>query len=546
MDPYCHQRLGILEIAHENLDFRRALRLLLAPQKDGFNWERIRAGDEVTRLKIYAMSAEIYDYAGQYPKAREFIETDGRLSETILRNISGEKPEDRKLLKQRVWILIHWALTFYRAHHYKRARELLLFCDETLKKLVITSPAPCAWTQSRIYYCLGLVERQDYDYKKARHWFTKSIEMAGTSFELKTRNVISTDPIYERAKRLTNFYVAKSLALGLAWTYYTEGSLELASSLVNTARLLLSATNEVVIRNYIEILSGSILAAQGRRQEAIKSVKAAYDMLGKHDAYRIRAAHELALAYVHEYTREPSLENHQKAEHYINEVKKFSDIRWMCNALVTESRLLRATGNFQGAEETAREAFNLGSDQRFVKIDSLIARGEARLELNKVDEACQDFMTAQSEGLDNRKVQAVCHLHLTRAYLQKGDHSLALRHHAEATRHVGHVDNAFVRQLAQTVDRMIERATGADFYIPFSTLELDPWEMEQKLRAFFTKWAKHKSAENEPWKVLRVSKQTFYNWKSDSGTAGGSGKVANAKRERKSKPKEPDQPSREP
>ena len=544
MDPYCRKILGILETAHDNLAFRRILQILLAPEKEGIDWPRIeKAGDELIRLKIYSMSAEIYDYAGEYAKAREVIEADARVSETMLQENSAESLKDRKLVKQRIWVLIHWALTFYRAHNYRKARQLLLLCDETLKRHIITADNHCAWTQSRIYYCLGLVQRQTYDYKAARRWFTKSIELAWESFELKTANVISTDAIYQRARRLTGFYVAKSLALGLAWTYYTEGSLELASSLVRTARFLLVGTNEIVIRNYIEILSASILTAQGRRQEAIETLeKARKELKGyNHDAYRVRAANELAVAYVHEYTREPNVDSQQKAITYIEEVKKFPDVRWMSNALVTESRLLRALRNFEGAEQAAIEAFKIGGDQRFVKIDALIACGEARLELNNVNEACSDFLTAQREGFDNAKVQAVCHLHLARAYLQKGDHSLARRHQAEATRHLGHVDNAFVAQLAQTVESMIEKAAGADFYIPFSTSNLDPWEVEQKLRGFLTKWAKHKAGgENEPWKVLGVSKQTFYNWKSESKTPGDSGTVVKPERKgKKSKPKEP-------
>jgi hypothetical protein len=198
--------------------------------------------------------------------------------------------------------------------------------------------------------------------------------------------------------------------------------------------------------------------------------------------------------------------------------------------------------NFSGAEEAAIQALKVGGVQRFVKIDALIACGEARLELNRMDDACKDFLAAQREALDNRKVQAVCHLHLARAYLQKDNHSLALRHQAESTRYLSHVDNAFIAQLAQTVESMIEKAAGSDFYIPFSTSELDPWEVEQKLRGFLTKWAQHKAGgEYEPWKVLGVSKQTFYNWKSDTETASESRKLRRSERVGKGKGTKPNQ-----
>ena len=529
------QILGRLEKALDTLEFRWAFRLLENYKKEGIEWDRIRyAGETLTRLKIDAMTAEIYDYVGQYDKAREAVETEGVKSERILRKKKVEdrsllKQEDRSLLKQRVWILIHWAMSFYRAHNYKRARQLLLLCNKALSERILTDSDPCAFTQSRIYYCLGLVQRQVYDYKSARYWFAKSIEMAWESFVRKTQKVPVTDQIHKRTRILTGFYVAKSLALGLAWTYYTEGALELASSLAGTARLLLVETNEVVIRSYIEILSASILSAQGKRKEAIEVLNEAYSVLEehKHDAYKIRAANELAVAYVHEYVREPGLKNRTRAEKYIHEVKTFPDLRWESNALINESRLFRALGDFKAAEGSARDALRLGGKQRFVRIDALIALGEARLGLNEIDEACKNFTDALMEGVDNRKVQAVCHLHLARAYLLKGDHGLALRHRTEAARDVAHVDNVFVHDLAEAIESLIEQeagveaaasmikqTTGADFYIPFSAAELNPWELERRLHVFLAKWAKHKAgSDNEPWKLLGISKQTFYNWK---------------------------------
>jgi len=514
MDAYSRQILGKLRDGLDKLDFRIPLALLTADGKEGIDWERIElAGDELARLKICGMAAEIYDYVGDYDSARVQVDEDGRESEKILRNYSPQQENDRILLKQRVWILIHWASTFYRTHQYRKARQLLMLCDEALHSKIISDNDPCFWTQSRIYYSLGLVQRQVYDYKSARHWFTKSIELAAQSFAQRTEVLTSTHPLYQRNKKLTSFYIAKSLALGLAWTYYTEGALELASSLVNTSRHLMADSGEVVIRSYIEILSASILASQGKRQEAIKIFESAYSTLEEHGhaAYRIRAAHELAVAYVHEYVREPTSENLTFAQRYINEVKRSSDVRWECNALITESRLLRAMGEFQAAEESAMKALELGGKQRFIRIDAHIACGEARLELNRIDEACQDFTIAQGEGLDNRKVQAVCHLHLARAYARKGDQNRALHHHEEATRNVAHVDNAFVQSLAKTVDRLIERD---DFYIPFSSQKLQPWLWEKRLHGFLADWAKHRAGiEGEPWKLLGISKQTFYNWK---------------------------------
>ena len=527
MDEYCEWVLEKLMNATNTLDFDSALRLLRGEAEKMVDWSRIKEADELTRLKIYCMCAEIHDYAGQYERAREVIDAAGRRSETILRNGSPENEEERLLLKQRVWVVIHWASTFYRAHHYGRARQLFLLCKEALEKRVIIDEDPCAWTLSRIYYSLGLVQRQVYKYSSARGWFGKSIEEAWRSFARRTYKLATTDPVYQQTRRLTDFYVSKSLALGLAWTYYTEGQLQLASSLIVTARLLLANTNEDVIRSYIEVVCGSIMAAQGNRPEAITIFKGACVTFKEHDAYRIRAANELAVAYVHEYARFSQSGNlkeaqrcEKEARRYIKEVKDFatshSDIRWECNALIAKSRLLRLLGKYRAAEEIATKALDTGGEQRFLRIDALIARGEARYELREFDVACEDFNRAQADSLDNRKVQAVCHLHLCRAYVQKGDHRRALRHRDEAARNLEYVDNKFVRDLDQKVESMIEKTTGDDFRIRFSESAVNPRKLEKELHGFLARWAKHQAGtDSEPWKLLGVSKQTFYTWRSE-------------------------------
>jgi tetratricopeptide (TPR) repeat protein len=530
MNKYSRTVLEKLTDAINKLDFGSALFLLKGEAEPMVELSRIRDADELTRLKIYGMCAEIYDYAGQYESAREVIEADGRRSETILRNGSPASEEERLLLKQRVWVVIHWASTFYRAHHYGRARQLFLLCKEALEKRVVTDADPSAWTLSRIYYSLGLVQRQVYGYSSARGWFGKSIEEAWRSFERRTHKLATTDLIYQQTRRLTDFYVAKSLGLGLAWTYYTEGQLQLASSLVITARLLLASTNEDVIRSYIEVVWGSILAAQGNRPEAITVFKGAYNTFIEHKAYRIRAANELVVAYVHEYTRFSKSGNLKEARRclkearrYIKEVKDFatsrSDIRWECNALIAESRLMRALGEYRAAEEIATGALDTGGEQRFLRIDASIARGEARLALRAFDEACEDFSRAQNDSIDNRKVQAVCHLHLCRTYIEKGDHRRALRHRDDAARHLEHIDNKFVLDLDCEIASMVEKTTGDDFRIRFSESALEPWKLEKELHAFLAGWAEHQAGANtEPWKLLGVSKQTFYTWRSEVGS----------------------------
>jgi tetratricopeptide (TPR) repeat protein len=528
MDKHSRTVLGKLTDAIYTLDFGPALRLLKGEAEITVDWSKIRDADELTRLKIYGMCAEIYDYAGQYENAREVIEADGRRSETMLRNGSPKWEDERLLLKQRVWVVIHWASTFYRAHHYGRARQLFLLCKDTLENTVRTDKDPCSWTLARIYYSLGLVQRQVYDYSSARDWFGKSIKEAWQSFERMTLILATGDPIYQRTRRLTDFYISKSLALGLAWTYYTEGKLELAASLVVTARLLLASTNEVVIRSFIEVVWASILAAQGNRPQAISVLKEAYKMLKKHDAYRIRTANELAVAYIHEYSRLGRPEDQTEAQAYIKEVKDFatshSDIRWECNALIAESRLMRALGEYRAAEELATKALDVGGEQRFVRIDARIARGEARFELKNFDEACEDFSRAQADSIDNRKVQAVCQLHLCRVYIEKGDHRRALWHRDEAARNLEHVDNKFVRDLDQNIASMIEEKTGDDYRIRFSESKLDPRRLEKELHGFLARWAKHQAdANTEPWKLLGVSKQTFYTWRSE-GESNGEGK----------------------
>ena len=248
-------------------------------------------------------------------------------------------------------------------------------------------------------------------------------------------------------------------------------------------------------------------------------------MLNVHDAYRIRAANQLAFTHVQEYVSLGRLEDLEAARRYVEEVKDFarlhSDIRWECNALIAESRLLRAAGDFRAAEERAAEALDVGGEQRFIRIDARIARGEARLELKEFRGACKDFDRALADSENNRKTQAVCHLHLCRAYVEQGDHRRSLGHLNEAERNLENVENQFIHDFYRKMADALEETERDDFRVSFSASSLNPRMLEKELHGFLARWAKqHAGANREPWELLGVSKQTYYTWSAKAASGG--------------------------
>jgi tetratricopeptide (TPR) repeat protein len=491
-----------LETALELLDFDAVL-----SQITTLDWDTLDSTtDMVTLLGIKCAAAEVLDYFGRYQDALAIILPHGQECEHLLNAMADgrkEPPIDgdgRRLLKQQVWVGIHWAYTFYRSNNNTRALSILRDCRATISRHVSDDNNPCLFTHSRICYGIGLVYRQNYRYSEAKDEFTAA--MAFASRALVARGPTSTS-------QRPHFITAKCLALGLGWICYNEGRLELAEPLLITARTLLTATPERLINAYVDVVHACIQrAAHGDTvaslSETVAILVRSYTVFerDKHDAYKVRAANELALAQIqlavayddNSPLREEALE---KATRYAREVEAFAtredNARWHCNALIIWSRIHRHVGRTAEARQAAQSALDKAAGDRFSGIDAWIALGEAHLRLKEYSDAIRCFTEALEAGGDNPKVRAVCYLHMANTYLLDNKVRDAKKYFNNWLIVKGLVVNAFVRSLGQKVESKI-REGAQDFFLPFSDPSLDVDICEKLFHGWFVRWAREHSS----------------------------------------------------
>jgi len=259
-----------------------------------------------------------------------------------------------------------------------------------------------------------------------------------------------------------------------------------------------------------------------------------------------------------------------EAQTYAEEVKTFAagDHRWLSNAHIIESRICRGraatcesqsdarahiAGALHAAEAAVAEAGKLaGGKGRFSRIDALIARGEAHLQLanspaTKLDygplqearrdflvalEACgtnkkvkqrilgaidtltaraevylmsdrfrtsrpdfgpiqsarRDFEQALKECDANEKVKCACELHLAQVCLACYDVSGAMSHYGRSLSSQSKITNGWLTALASSVEADIRKMR--DFLIPWDLPELDREELEMSFYLFLAKTAR--------------------------------------------------------
>lgn len=159
--------------------------------------------------------------------------------------------------------------------------------------------------------------------------------------------------------------------------------------------------------------------------KALETLARAHSTFRAHDhpAYRIRAANELALGHLRQAINgeNPTLHLKQAAA-YATEVGKAGGARWKCNSLIVWSRIHRALGEVEQANEKAQAAIELAGREeiRFCLIDARIALGESHYAKNTEEGyrcAIEAFGEALSQGGTTQKENAVLNLHLALCYI---------------------------------------------------------------------------------------------------------------------------------
>lgn len=481
--------------------------------------------EPMCRMRLRAMAVEVLDYFGRYDQARALITAAGAQCLDFLQDLEGgvrpapRNDEDRRVLKQRVWLVLHYGMSLYREGRYEDAKRKFEICRKVIDAHLTTQSYKSHGTLARAYYSLGLVHRELFAYTSAKYNFTKSIECAWDSAQ-------AHSPIQAARRQFSDLVVCKCLALGLSYVYFNEGRADLAKPILLAARNMLARSSETLIKSYIDVIYACVLrSAHGddekQLSDALSLLHEAHNVFTDHhhDGYKVRAAYHLAITLIQKAITQPNSrgESLRAARQYVDEVALYArarnDISFACNALIMGSRIDRWEGKPFSAQEKAGEALTIGHERIVIRVDALIARGEARVDLGYISDAINDFDAALRSGFDNLKVRAVCHLHLANAFLQQNDIRRSHQHldHWKELKPV--LQNAFARHLELKVTTAW-KSTTKDFIVRWETIGHEPAQLETKLHGFLTAWAKANSKSDEQAAaLLKISKQTFYNWR---------------------------------
>lgn len=511
-------------------DFGRDLLPQAVDLERAWSHDRQSRDDELRYLQARCVVTEIFDYFGDYGRARRAIEADGdKVRELLLRIPASTAPLELRLWKRRIWVLISYAHAVYRTGDYEACLKLLRECQGALE--ILDGPEPRSFgTRARLQYSLGQVYRQLNDLESAEAAFLQAMKDADDRLRLH----IEDDPTAANAEaesKLANWAIAKCVTFGLGWIRYTRGQISSAEPLISVGRTLLRGTKDSLHTTYADLLYGSIQRARAgmdpdRLKKAVQILEKARYTFGKwrHTVYAARAAYELSLAFLQ--LRDPA-----RAREGMLEVRKAAaernDRRWLCNSRIVESRILREEGSADKALETAQLAVRDAefARERLCHIDALIACGEAILasvaarqqpvkmgrEFNEAQRYFEEALSLASAS-NNAKVKAICYVHLARMFAQAREYSRA---HAALRRYEAlkkEVESGFVHDIARRVYDELE----LDFVIDSTstqTLKYDFWR--ERLQEFLLRQAQKTAKEGNVSAVadaLGISRQTLYTW----------------------------------
>lgn len=539
--------------------------------KNESNWLRLKPGesekapDFLEGLMLRSMIAEIRDYWGEYAKAEEVLKPVAEQCEGILEKVRQEgkqtqrTDQERGVLRQRVWIVIHQGMANYRTGRLDLAMEQFNLAH-TITERHLTIPDKVPWgTRARIQYSIGLIQREQTKYQAALDTFNLSAEYAYLALE-KAR----TEP-----SKITYVAISKSLGLGLAYIHSRIGRADLAFPLLLAARTILQAVKEEIIAAYVDLIYANTVRAIEQNPErvnhAIERLKSCYEKFDEagHRLYRARTAFSLGAAYVERARPDESLpltdmgkrdlELALKLTEDIREHAKASgDRRFGRYATLLASRIYRKQNQLDKAIEQASSVIENADDREAVKLDALMARGEVWERKAENEQALADFNAAitldagiaarggveegKTEGAitnfpgkevleskaNNPQLRARAFLHLAILYSRIGNDTEAARSFAEFEKLRHSVRHLHLVMLEARARREMELRSG-NLLLRMDDDGLNFKLVEERVHKFLILWAqKHAETDLKAAAKLGISRQTFYNWQGKGRERNGS------------------------
>lgn len=551
-----YQRL-IARIKEAELDYKlgRVDKKDDAPDSSGkVRWHFAETLDELERLVNQDRERFMREHPAWYYKllaiqaeAKEYFDTATptyrldiyllaqKLYRELPRQVGPNDDTERVVLKNKIRVIVAGLEYLYSIGDFATAIIYAQGLDDfVVRSGLVTSTKPAHGTLAIIYNFLGRAYRQrgiDDDYQLAIDYFYKCSD---SYFEM-ARNCPQNqeaDVIYAKTRAMV------SLAFGAGFLFYNaQSDLGRAKALIGQARLAFLRDNGDTCcelhYNYLELLYASILRAEAGEiigeetgetdqltaqriavREKLNSALKILDDCGKALAskpkYYVHALYNKALIYLY-----LGPDHYAKSSECITELlaRSQDNPRWLANGLVLKSHLARRLKDFDTALAESLKAYNLAGNHLPVRIEALLARGQAQIERHQLGAARNDFEKAlELNNNANQKLTAMTNLLLVELAIKEHKPSQAYELFSKVIELMPSIKHGFILNRYHKLGAILDELQ-TDFVIPGTAKELDYKKFDSELQLWLL--AKALREDRNLARVaqrLNVTKKTVYLW----------------------------------
>lgn len=484
-------------------------------------------------IAIQGEAKEYYDTATTSYRL-DMFELAQQLYRSLPAKVGPEEHEERVILKNKIRAIIRGLEYLYSIGDFATGIEYAQHLyDFVATSGLIIAKKPAHGTLAIIYNFLGRAHRErgiDDDYQQAIDYFYKCSE---SYFEMARRREDNeeADVIYARTRAMV------SLAFGAGFLFYnSQSDLVRAKALIAQARNAFLRDNSKISCHFhyhsLELFYASILRAEAGEIIELESEDSAVaaeqlaareklnwakrileeceEAMGNKPKYLIHTLFHKALVYIY---LGPA--HYSEALECIDQLllKCLETPRWLANTLIVKSHLERRLNRFDVALADAVKAYNLAGSHVPVRIEALLARGQAQLARGQLNAARNDIEKALSLNNEaNLKLTAVANLLLVEIAIAEHKPGQAYEKFSQVEKLIpsirhGYIRNKF-RELSALIDSMQE-----DFVIPGATSDLDYKQLDSDLQRWLLQKALREDRNlTRVAERLNVTKKTIYLW----------------------------------
>jgi tetratricopeptide (TPR) repeat protein len=403
--------------------------------------------------------------------------------------------------------------------------------DFVVNRGLMTKDDPANGTRAVLYYFMGRTLRQrgiDDDNERAIEYFYRCSE---AYFDMARRLRHSkVDVVYARTRAMV------SLAFGAGFLFHNSKSdLVRAKAEVVQARFAFLQDNGTICCQlhyyYLELLYASILRAEAgdlamedeaevddSHRAAIKSkLERASEILTQcEEALQYNSKY-----YAHVIINRALVEMYQGPKHYDRAREAIDQLivisqdnpRITAHAYTLKSHLERRMGNFDVALADAISAYNQAGNHPPVRMEALLARGQAQMAREQFSAARSDFeRTLRLNNGANFKFTALACLLLAELFIKQKELGEAFERFNDVKTLIPSISHGYILRKYSQVEKQLAEMQS-DFVISGDTVHVDYKQYETGLQ----RWLLMKVLREEPnvtraAERLNISKKTVYMW----------------------------------